>query len=161
MCSAESIIEKKLDAAESIEWFIEALAFLLSYDSTYRPHPSPLSCQHIVFLSQSSCVSPVGLEKAWPSINHSILSGLQVSTAVLDYLYVQYCKLPYSLHFLECVFSWKWNHAGCGCTVRQGSVSSAFKIESISVHCTVVFMGLGQWSTKFQRITYINKLSNP
>jgi hypothetical protein len=43
MCSAESIIEKKLDPAESIEWFIEALAFLPSYDSTHRPLPSPVS----------------------------------------------------------------------------------------------------------------------
>jgi hypothetical protein len=54
--------------------------------------PHPLSCQQVVCLSQSSCVSLVELtdrrevgvgggakpcdgEKAWPSINHSILSG--------------------------------------------------------------------------------------
>ncbi len=60
-----------------------------SYDSAPRPPPShPTYCQPVVSLSQSSCVSPVELidarrggraksddgEKAWTSLNHSILS---------------------------------------------------------------------------------------
>jgi hypothetical protein len=49
------------DQTESIEWFIEDQAFLLSYDSAPRPLPPPLSCQQLVFLSQSSSVSPVEL----------------------------------------------------------------------------------------------------
>jgi hypothetical protein len=65
-------------------------AFSRSYD--VAPPPT-LSCQQVVSVSQSSCVSPVELtdgiggeeggggaktydgEKAWSSINHSILSG--------------------------------------------------------------------------------------
>ncbi len=41
---------------------MEAQAFLLSYDSAPRPSPlSPLSRQHVVYLSQSSCQSRVEL----------------------------------------------------------------------------------------------------
>jgi hypothetical protein len=56
-------------------------------------HPRPTSCQQLVSLSQSYCVLPVELadgregggrgaklndrDKAFPSINHSILSGLE------------------------------------------------------------------------------------
>ncbi len=52
------------DQAESIEWFIEDQAFLLSYDLAPRPLPPPLSCQQLVYLSQSSSVSPVELMPA-------------------------------------------------------------------------------------------------
>ncbi len=75
---------------ESIECFIEVHAFLRSYDFAPIAYTPPL-----VTLSQFSCVSPVELsdgrggrvlarsqitksydgEKAWPSINHSILSA--------------------------------------------------------------------------------------
>jgi hypothetical protein len=78
-------------AQESREWYIEDQAFSLSYDLT----PPPLSRQQVVSLSQSPCVSRVELltwigeldgdggggaksyvgEKAWSSINHSILSA--------------------------------------------------------------------------------------
>jgi hypothetical protein len=74
---------------------------LRSYDSDPRLPPSPLSRQQVVSLSQSSCVSPVELTngrevggdelgaesydrgKAWPSINHSILSEYK-------YIYIYY-----------------------------------------------------------------------
>ncbi len=148
-----NIERKKLDAAESIECFIKAIL-----RSTNRPLPSPVSRQQIVFLSQSSCVSPVGLEKAWPSINHSILSGMQVPTAVLDYLFMQYCKLPCSLHFWEYVFSWERNHAGCGCRVRQGSVSSAFKKESIRYYFTSIVYG--PWTAEHLSFKELHILTN-
>ncbi len=83
---------------ESIAWFIEAQAFLRSYDSASRPPRCPPSREQVVSLSQSSCVPPVEFtegpsrvrgrerggwgaksydgEKAWPSINHSLLSAL-------------------------------------------------------------------------------------
>ncbi len=77
--------------SEGIECFTEDQAFLQSNDSGPRPPPSrPLSRQQITSLSQSSCLSPVELiltgeggrgaksydrERAWPSINHSILFG--------------------------------------------------------------------------------------
>ncbi len=76
--------------SEGIECFIEEQAFLKSNDSGPRPLPSrPLSRHQVASLSQSSCVSPVELtdgrvgrgaksyerERAWSSINHSILSG--------------------------------------------------------------------------------------
>jgi hypothetical protein len=70
---------------------MENQAFSLSYD--LAPPPT-LSCKQVVSFSQSSCVSPVELtdgrgggeesgggaktyvgEKAWSSINPSILSG--------------------------------------------------------------------------------------
>jgi hypothetical protein len=73
--------------------FIEGQASLRSHDSAPRPPSSPLFHQQVVPLCQSSCVSPaeltdgrkgregVGKEpnhttalKAWPSVNHSILS---------------------------------------------------------------------------------------
>ncbi len=76
--------------AESIKGFIEDQAFSPSYDL------APASPSHVstVSLSQSSCVSPVELsdgrggggsgrsqsydrQKAWSSINHSILSVLK------------------------------------------------------------------------------------
>jgi hypothetical protein len=66
------------------------------------PSPSPLSRQQVVFLSQSSCVHVTGRayrrererrvgggaksyngEKAWSSINNSILSDIQYSTPIL------------------------------------------------------------------------------
>jgi hypothetical protein len=79
--------------AESIEWFIEGQVFSLSYYFA-PPHPLPLSRRQIVSLSQFSCVSPVEIsdgrevegggwgaksydsEKAWSSLNHSILCVL-------------------------------------------------------------------------------------
>jgi hypothetical protein len=65
-------------------------------------HPH-LSCQQDAALSQSSCVSPVELtdgrggrgergaksydsEKAWSSINHTILSGRDVQPALIIFL---------------------------------------------------------------------------
>ncbi len=46
---------------ENVEWYIEDKAFLWSYDSAPRTPPSPFSRQQVVYLSQSSCVSPVEL----------------------------------------------------------------------------------------------------
>ncbi len=82
------------NSPESIEWLIDDQAILRSYDSAPRPPPStPPLRQQVVSLSQSSCVLPVKLteegeavgcgrgaksndrEKAWSSINHSMLSG--------------------------------------------------------------------------------------
>ncbi len=48
---------------ESIEWFTEAQAFLRSFDSAPRPHPSLIAHERDVSLSWSSCVSPVELAK--------------------------------------------------------------------------------------------------
>ncbi len=100
---------------ESIEWFIENQTVLRSYDSAPRPHPSPLPpASYLSFLSL--CVGGraywrdkgrVGgrgaksydREEAWPSINHSILSGkfegqTKVRSTLLilfhDFLIVQY-----------------------------------------------------------------------
>ncbi len=76
----------------NIEWFIEDQVFLPSYDLAPPPFPSPLSRQQVVSFN-TSCVSQVGRafwreggggvvksydnEKAWSSINYSILSGVQ------------------------------------------------------------------------------------
>ncbi len=83
-----------LSWSQSIEWFLEDEAFLLSYDldPPYIPYPSPVSKS--LFLSfpvcrRSSLLSEEGRrgegmepnydgEKAWSSINPSILSGLDV-----------------------------------------------------------------------------------
>jgi hypothetical protein len=47
---------------ESMEGFIEDQASSPSYDlASPPPYPSPLSCQQVFSLSQSSCVSPVKL----------------------------------------------------------------------------------------------------
>jgi hypothetical protein len=67
------------------------------YDTAPRPPPYPLSILQGVSLSQSSCVSPVSKltderggkgggrktklydrTKAWPSTNHSVVSGLNL-----------------------------------------------------------------------------------
>jgi hypothetical protein len=64
--------------SESIEWFIEDKAFLRSYD--LAPSPSPLSHQLVVYLHQSSSVSPptelidgrVGEEGSGEELNHTI-----------------------------------------------------------------------------------------
>ncbi len=86
--SASNIMNKR--KPESIERFLENQAFLRLYDSAPRPPPSPIS-KLSLFLSQSFCMSPVELtlwgggggghgaksndrEKAWSSINHSMLS---------------------------------------------------------------------------------------
>jgi hypothetical protein len=94
-----------VSAPESIECFMKDQASLRSHDSAPRPPPSPLSPspvhslsrQQVVSFSQSSCVvcrqstlltGEVGggggrgaksddRKKAWPSINHSVLSDLQ------------------------------------------------------------------------------------
>jgi hypothetical protein len=84
--------------AESIEWFLDGQFFVI-WLLVIHPFP-PSSHQQVVSPSQSSYLSPVELtgerrgrgcrvgriqiksydrKKAWPSINHSILSGLQVS----------------------------------------------------------------------------------
>jgi hypothetical protein len=79
--------------AESIANFREHQAFLRSYDLA-PPHPLSPSRPQGVSLSQSSCVSLVELsdwimgggglpydgEKAWSSINHSILSCQKSTT---------------------------------------------------------------------------------
>ncbi len=76
------------------EWFIEGPGFLAVIWFGSSPNPFPLSRQQVISLSQSSCVccrsslltveveERVGeesnhttAEKAWSSINHSILSG--------------------------------------------------------------------------------------
>ncbi len=84
-----------VSAPESIEWFIEDQASLRSHDSAPRPPPSPPSpvSRCLSFSSFLCHVSPVDLtdgrggsgrgaksenrKKAWPSINHSVLSDLQ------------------------------------------------------------------------------------
>ncbi len=84
-----------VSAPESIKWFIEDQASLRSQDSAPRPPPSPPSpvSRCLSFSSFLCHVSPVDLtdgrggsgrgaksydrEKAWTSINHSILSDLQ------------------------------------------------------------------------------------
>jgi hypothetical protein len=74
---------------ESIEWFIKDQAFSPSYDLAPPTTPLPLSLEKAGSLSQFSCMSSVELtdgrgrrvagaktyegEKAWSSINHSIL----------------------------------------------------------------------------------------
>ncbi len=90
---------------ESIEWFKEDQALSPSYDWA----PSPLLSSRQVFLSQSSCVSPVEPsdgrggggdvggaksydgEKAWSSINHSVLSVKNPSGS-------SDCEQGYTLH---------------------------------------------------------------
>ncbi len=77
---------------ESVEYFVEDLAFSPSYQLAPSPPPPPY--QPVVSFSQSSCVSQAELTKrkgrgegwggaksydggkAWSSINHSILSAL-------------------------------------------------------------------------------------
>jgi hypothetical protein len=80
-----------LSKAESIESFIEDQAFSLSHDLATLPPHSPLSCQQVISLSQSSSVcrrsrlltgegrgrggGEVGAKsydgrKAWSSVNH-------------------------------------------------------------------------------------------
>ncbi len=99
-----------LPVAESIEWFIKDQAFSASYDLAPPPSP-PLYRQQVVFFSQSSYVLPVGLtegevegvgeepnlkrQKAWFSINHSILSDLKAVYSI--YVHLSPCI---SSHFL-------------------------------------------------------------
>ncbi len=84
------------------------------------PNPLPLSRQQFVFLSQPSCVSPVELtdgrggwggansnngEKTWPSINHSVLFGINyglqwISVKHKVQVHVQIRPLLYSFSIL-------------------------------------------------------------
>jgi hypothetical protein len=93
--SGDSLASGLSRDSESIEWFIEDQAFLLSYDSAPRPSPYPSSpaSKLSIFLSLPVCRRSVlywrggggagdgrgaksyDREKAWPSINHSILPG--------------------------------------------------------------------------------------
>ncbi len=92
---AQLIETWRVGRSQSIEWFLEDKAFLLSYDLDPPFYPVPLPRQQ-VSLSPSVSDPPVELtvargaeggrngaksydcEKAWSSINHSILSGLDV-----------------------------------------------------------------------------------
>jgi hypothetical protein len=92
------IRSKRLAREESVEWFIEDQAFLQSFDSAPRPPPLPpipsASCLSFsVFLCVTSELTDgrggggwrgaksYDREKAWPSIYHSLLFGLECLTS--------------------------------------------------------------------------------